>query len=458
MINSATDAASGTYYVTVTDINGCSSVASTVATVTTKITLNTVDQTICSGTTTTIASFALGGTPPYTYYWDGFPLQSHVVVTPMSSISYQAQAIDTLGCKSNISTLHITVIPPVKINSIPTRDTICPGESVVININPFQGNGGPYSYYLADGTIIPNPYTAYPDGIHEFIIFAQDSCGAVDSDTIRIHVYEIPPMSYAPDKTFGCVPVEVYFNETSSDIGQKYVWNFGDDSYNSTSYIQNPTHVYRGAGTYDVNLTITSSNGCESVYRYPALITAYPLPGSEFTSDKGGAKIINSSIIFKNLTKDINCLNYWTFGDGDSSDARNPIHRYDTVGVFPVRLISVTLEGCTDTATKNIVILDEFTFFAPTAFTPDNDNTNDKFYVRGNGIDPNTFTLIIFDRWGEKIYETHQYDLNDPEKYGWDGKVKGKIPAENGVYSWIAIYKDNQKVEHQQTGLVTVIK
>ena len=238
IINSATDAASGTYYVTVTDVNGCSSVASTIATVATKITLNTVDQTICPGTSTTIAAFALGGTPPYIYYWDGYPSQSHVTVTPQGTTSYQAQAVDTNGCKSNVSNLLVTVIPPVRIQSIPGRDTICPGESVSIQINPVQGNGGPYTYYLADGTIITSPYTAYPDGIHEFIIFARDNCGDIDSDTIRIQLYAIPPMSYAPDKTFGCVPVEVSFNETSADIGQSYQWNFGDNSYNSTSFIQ----------------------------------------------------------------------------------------------------------------------------------------------------------------------------------------------------------------------------
>ena len=159
-----------------------------------------------------------------------------------------------------------------------------------------------------------------------------------------------------------------------------------------------------------MNLTITSGNGCTTVYTYPGLITAYPLPGSEFTSDKSGANIIDGTITFKNLSKDVNCKSYWTFGDGDSSDARNPMHRYDSVGVFPVRLISISLEGCTDTAIKTIIILNEYTFFAPTAFTPDNDGLNDYFYILGNGIDPDSFKMIIFDRWGEKIFETNQYD------------------------------------------------
>ena len=205
-------------------------------------------------------------------------------------------------------------------------------------------------------------------------------------------------------------------------------------------------------------LRITSTNGCSSNFRYTGLITAFPLPGSEFVSDKGGANIIDGTIIFSNLSKDPIAKSYWTFGDGDSSDARNPIHRYDSAGVFPVRLVSISLQGCTDTATKSIIILNENTFYAPTAFTPDNDNTNDVFYVRGNGIEPSSFLMIVYDRWGEKIFETHNYDNSNPAKYGWDGTVKGKKLAEPGVYSWIVIYKDRAQVEHQETGLVTFIK
>jgi len=457
IINNSTDAASGTYTVTVTDINGCVSTTSTLVTVSTKIIASTMDLTICSGTTVNILAYAIGGTPPYRYFWDGVLSPNQIPVTPLTDVSYAVQIEDTNGCKSNISTLHIAVLQPMKIQSYSNKDTVCPGESVIINVIPIQGDGGTYIYYLKDGTIITPPYTAYPDGLHDYIIFAKDGCGSIDSDTIRVRLYNIPPISFSPDKTFGCVPLTVYFNETSSDEGQSYHWDFGDAGNNNTSYIQTPSHTYINSGKYDIRLTITSKDGCKTDYTYPQLITSYPLPGSSFISDKVGANIISGEVHFTNMTKEYN-KSYWTFGDGDSTDVPNPVHRYDSVGMFRVMLVSETLEGCRDTAIEEMPVVDQYTFYAPTAFTPGNDETNDYFFILGNGIDSKSFKMIIYDRWGEKVFETDKYDSTNPKMYGWDGKVKGKVYGEPGIYTWLVIYKDKLQVEHQKTGVVTVIK
>jgi gliding motility-associated-like protein len=251
--------------------------------------------------------------------------------------------------------------------------------------------------------------------------------------------------------------LDVYFNETSWNEFQKYEWNFGDSSYNVSSFVQSPEHTYERPGTFDVKLTITSKEGCKTLFTYLNLITVYPLPESEFSSDRGGTSIINGKIKFSNFTK-INSKSYWNFGDGDSSDLKNPVHIYDSVGSFKVKLVSVTPYGCVDTAKGEIVVLEEYTFYAPTAFTPDNDLTNDYFYVTGNGIDPKSFKMMVFDRWGEKIFETNKYDNKNPELYGWDGQIKGKKMGENGSYTWVVIYKDKQQVEHQESGIVTLIK
>lgn len=73
------------------------------------------------------------------------------------------------------------------------------------------------------------------------------------------------------------------------------------------------------------------------------------------------------------------------------------------------------------------------TLTAPTAFTPDGDNLNDVFILKGPVDEISKYTLKIYDRWGTKVYETK--DLLD----GWDGKINGKA-APSGVYVWIADY------------------
>ena len=75
--------------------------------------------------------------------------------------------------------------------------------------------------------------------------------------------------------------------------------------------------------------------------------------------------------------------------------------------------------------------------FAPNAFSPNNDGVNDSFYLQGWALLEDTarieeFTLKIFNRWGERVFEAH--DLSD----GWDGTFKGE-DAQLDHYVWIAM-------------------
>ena len=73
-----------------------------------------------------------------------------------------------------------------------------------------------------------------------------------------------------------------------------------------------------------------------------------------------------------------------------------------------------------------------FNLFIPTSFTPNNDGTNDAFFIQGSDIDPDRFELQIFNRWGEVVFETT--DLYD----GWNGKVgtDGEYFSRNGTYTY----------------------
>ena len=142
------------------------------------------------------------------------------------------------------------------------------------------------------------------------------------------------------------------------------------------------------------------------------------------------------------------------FGDGDSSNIYKPTHRYPTYppGVYDVTLIVLTSEGCSDTTHGKIEIKDELTFYAPTAFSPDNDNINEIFLVYGSGINENTFHISVFDRWGEVIFESKDMNI------GWDGRVKGGEKAPVGSYPWISTFRDFKGVAHEKAGVVNLIR
>ena len=108
--------------------------------------------------------------------------------------------------------------------------------------------------------------------------------------------------------------------------------------------------------------------------------------------------------------------------------------------------------GCKDTAHYTITIKEEYTFYAPTAFSPDYDGINDFFHVFGTGIDNDNFKLIIYDRWGEPVFESE-----DIYK-GWDGRAKGDNLVKTGVYTWVCVFKDFKAIEHTKAGTVTVIR
>ena len=98
--------------------------------------------------------------------------------------------------------------------------------------------------------------------------------------------------------------------------------------------------------------------------------------------------------------------------------------------MFIVSLTVTTPEGCEATATDSVLVCEpdiEEELFVPNIFSPNGDGLNDILYVRGEEFE--TFNMIIYSRWGQKVFES-----NDPT-IGWDGTYQGEqLPADTYVY------------------------
>jgi gliding motility-associated-like protein len=128
----------------------------------------------------------------------------------------------------------------------------------------------------------------------------------------------------------------------------------------------------------------------------------------------------------------------WDFGDESSAIEENPQHLYEnnTYG-YMASLIVSTEQGCADTAEFFIECKEEPVIFIPNSFTPDEDQYNQYFNpIISPSIDPYNYTLWIFNRWGDIIFESRDPNL------GWDGTYgTGGFGAPEGTYIWKIIYK-----------------
>lgn len=108
-----------------------------------------------------------------------------------------------------------------------------------------------------------------------------------------------------------------------------------------------------------------------------------------------------------------------------------------TPNAFPLNnntyLLTVTsIDGCTDEAFINVDVEKRRRVFIPNSFSPNQDGTNDKFFVFGAGEVAGVARMQIFDRWGNKLYEVENVSAGDPT-VGWDGTFKSR-PLNPGLY------------------------
>jgi gliding motility-associated-like protein len=452
-LNSSTNSAlpAGNNSITVTDINGCTATHSITLTEPLALTLSvSSDLIICSGVATNLSANANGGTPAYSYFWNNQTGASSFTVNPTTTTIYDVYTTDANGCISALSHIKVSVYPPVKIQANCLVNTICKGDSAQVFIVASEGNGGPWTITNSTGTIVTSPLYVHPQQTQELVFTASDDCNSTAKDSVLITVIPAPPINIISDKINGCAPLLVHFLETSLNTGQSYMWDFGSPDENNLSLSKNPSHLFDVAGTYNISLTVTSAQGCTSDTTIPNMIEVYPLPEARFTYNPINASIINPLVTFTNYSTG-NIGNYWFFGDTDSSVLENPVHPFPNVGSYDVMLVAISDKNCTDTATEVVKISDIYTFYAPSAFSPDKDGKNDVFKVFASGIELTNFKLMIYDRWGELIFQS-----SDIEK-GWDGKIDGKV-CQMGTYAWIAVFRDYMSNQKTQSGKVTLIR
>jgi gliding motility-associated-like protein len=456
----ATGLCAGTYIVTITDFNGCTSTASVTITEPAIVVANpATPPTICIGQSVTLTSTATGGSGGYSYTWSG-----GATVSPTVTTTYNVIANDVNGCPSAPVNVTVTVNPPLDVIATGTND-ICPGGSTPLQATGSGGDGNISYLWLPSSGLSsstnPNP-SASPSVTTTYTVYVSDGCGTpIDSATVTVTVNPLPVVVIGSNVTSACEPGApnsacIDFTDQSTIASGSingWSWDFGDGN---TSATQNPTNCYDEDGIYPVTLTATSDQGCVATVAVPYPITIHPSPVPEFVFGPQPTTIVNPEICFTDMSVGAAAWS-WDFADpadvDPTSTEQNPCHMYSDSGTFCVELIVTTANGCVDSITHCVIIQPDYTIYIPNAFSPNGDNMNDTFFPQGIGLNEKTFEMFIFDRWGNLIYYTT--DMNK----GWDGKAnQGNQVAQQDVYVWKINVSDILGAKHQFLGHVTLVR
>lgn len=347
---------------------------------------------ICNGQSTTLT--ASGGS---SFLWSTGATTSSITVSPTSTSTYSV-IVNGNGCSSPPTqvTVNVSNGPTCIITGV---DSVCAGGSTVLTAA--GGSSWLWSTGQTTQSITVSNVQA-PTTVS--VVASSNGCpGPPASYTVEVHAAPAPDFA----NSTVCVGNTTTFQDLSTiAIGGPtgivaWNWNFNDpqSQSNNSSQLQNPTHVFTDAGTYNVTLTVQGYNGCIASVTRQVIVNPLPVPDFNFENICDGTRMQ-----FNDLSNGsgANITSWsWDFGSGQTSNQQNPSNLYPAPGLYNVTLTITNANGCTDRRTKTVIV-----FPNPVAeFSWEHScwNSITQFTSSSYVTDPNGTTLDL-----------HQWNFGDP--------------------------------------------
>ncbi len=426
---------SGSYSLAVRDKNGCIFNAPAVSinevAGPTNTNVNIVNATCGGNNGSIIIQGTTGGTTPYTYNFNNQGDGTEDEFTNLTDGSYTLTVTDLQGCTLSAGPYVVTNSSvPTSVTANVTNAT-CQGNDGKLDLVNVQNGTSPYQFSLNNGAfqtsgtysnLIPGDYT----------VKVQDALGCTYT----------PPV-VALGGVSG--PTSIELSITDALCGEKngkitiasVTGGTSPFEYSINGSPYSGQLVFDGLGSGVYSIATKDAQGC--VYQVKPSVAGGTAPEADFNISPTSISIFNPYAELVNISTEDVVSFEWTIVNGSPSVStlESPKVSYENIdpGSYPITLIVRNSDGCPDTITKTIEIYDEFTLFAPNAFTPDGDEFNNVWNVFVNNADLESFDLQIYNRWGELLFNS-----KDPS-VGWDGTIDGFI-VQDGVYSWKLRIKD----------------
>lgn len=279
---------------------------------------------------------------------DPGPTVTHTYIAGDDPMPITVALIATNLCGTDTAYQNITILPN-QVNAFFNADPIQGCSPVIVDLTQFSAGDTTFYWDLGDGNVSEEhdlSWTYTDPGTYTIELFAY-GCG-YDSYTTDITVYPAPQMAFTFTPTTACVGEPFQFTNGTPDVGGLN-WDFDDGT---TSPLTNPVHVFDESGTYDVTLTATMiGTACTASITHQVVVQQ--TPSASFSLDPNSG-CIDLNVAFDN-TSTGGEFSQWDFGDDNTSSLTDPFHIYGAAGEYTVRLVSESLNGCTDTAFAEVV-------------------------------------------------------------------------------------------------------
>ncbi len=412
------------------------------------------------------SSFVNNSQRAATYVWDfgdgtkGYIMEpGHTFVNDGvndSVFQVELRGFSQYGCEDSITkTVTVYPSPEAKFDYTPIYQYF-PSATVTL-VNESTPGNYTYAWDFDDGGTSaqkdPVSHTYAHWGEYN-IKLSVSNVQCTDSVVHWIKIFPPQPIAaFEPDIDTGCVPLRVSFTNNSL-YGKDYFWEF-DDGGTSTAF--EPTHTFDDPGYYQVKLTVTGEGGEDFAFHE---IQAFRLPIPDFIVEPTLVMLPDQPVKSFNFSKH-GASYLWDFGDGTTYRTKDTLHQYTETGVYDVSLTVWTDKGCEASLYKPeaVTVIGKRLMMLPNAFAPSvsgpsggwynpNDVSNEIFFPVHDGVIE--YYLMIYNRWGEMIFETH--DVNQ----GWDGYCGSERCTED-VYIWKVEVKYSNGTQEVLVGDVTLL-
>ncbi len=412
----------GTYTTTLLTINGCDSVITTYLHVW-PVSATTVTDTICTGSTYTLP--------------DGN--------TVNTSGSYVVTLANIYGCDSVVTTV-LTVIN-VGLTAQVT-DVQCNSESTGAVAITATGGVLPYTYVLSQaGSVLQTntqgAFAALAAGSYTIDVTDNFGCTATIGATVSEPALLVATDTVSHVTCYGLGNGQVVVNTTGGTVPY---------TYSLTGQPDNATGVFAGLQAGSYTYVVTDDNGCTQtaavVITEPQQVQLNVVP-LDATINLGDTLQLAATSNYDPAT-----IYLWSPANGLScTDCANPVvTTYNSMEYTVQVTADVNGNSCTAVQPVTVTVIPRYDLFIPNTFTPNSDGNNDVFRIYGRLQALKYIDVQIFNRIGEKVYESN--DLN----FAWDGTYKGApLNPAVFVYTLRAVFVDDH-TEELYKGTITLIK